>query len=163
LSPPVRQLLVYRFPREASFEGQLVGALQRIESGGAIRVVDAVFVGREPESGELVAASLNAVASSGMVASLLGFRLDQRQREETTGRVLAGPDGEDIRAVAAQLGEGDSLFAVLLEHIWATTLAEGVARVGGEPLGGLELIDAASISELLPRIRTLLTSQQADR
>jgi len=32
---PSAQLLVYRFGREAEFEGRLVGALRRIESGGA--------------------------------------------------------------------------------------------------------------------------------
>jgi hypothetical protein len=159
LSSPVRQLLVYRFPPEAAFEGQLVGALQRIESGGAIRVLDAMFVGRDRESGELVAASLGAAASSGMVASLLGFRLDRKQRETTTDRVIAGPDGEEVRALAAKLGPGDAVFAVLLEHMWAATLAEAVARVGGEPVGGRELIDAASISELLPQIRVEITDR----
>ena len=45
---PTRQLLVYTFGPGAGFEGQLVGALERIESGGAIRVLDALFVTREP-------------------------------------------------------------------------------------------------------------------
>ena len=44
-----RQLLAYTFPPGSAFEGQLVGALERIESGGAMRVLDALFVAREPE------------------------------------------------------------------------------------------------------------------
>ena len=36
--PPV-QLLVYSFGPDASFEGQLVGALERIEVGGAMRIL----------------------------------------------------------------------------------------------------------------------------
>ena len=38
--------------RGLSLRGQLVGALERIESGGAMRVLDALFVACEPESGE---------------------------------------------------------------------------------------------------------------
>src|SRR4051812_30216328 len=36
---PTSQLLVYRFGPDAEFEGRLVGALERIESGGAMRVL----------------------------------------------------------------------------------------------------------------------------
>jgi hypothetical protein len=44
-----RQLLTYRFGSDSKFEGQLVGALERIESGGAMRVRDGLFVAREPK------------------------------------------------------------------------------------------------------------------
>jgi len=152
LSSPPRQLLVYRFTADAAFEGQLVGALQRIEVGAAVRVLDGLFVGRDPESGEVLAASLSAVASSGMVTSLVGFRLDRARRAEATDRVLSGPDGEQIRALAVALAPGEAVFAVLLEHVWAQALAEAVARVGGASVGGSEFVDAASISELLSRI-----------
>jgi hypothetical protein len=152
VSDPVRQLLVHRFAAGATFEGQLVGALQRAESGGAIRVLDGLFVGRDAESGELLAASLGAAASSGMVSSLLGFRLDRSQREATTSRVLAGPAADEVRALGALLGPGESVFAVLLDHLWATAIAEAVARTGGEAVGGREFVDAASIAELLPHI-----------
>jgi hypothetical protein len=146
-------LLLYRFTGDAAFEGQLVGALQRIEVGAAVRVLDGLFVGRDPESGELLAASLGALASSGMVTSLVGFRLDRARREEATNRVLSGPDGEQIRAVAAALAPGEAVFAVLLEHVWAQALSDAVARVGGTQLGGGEFVDAGSMSELLPRIQ----------
>ena len=53
-----RQLLVYTFAPVAKFEGQLVGALERVESGGAVRILDALFVTRAPETGELAAVSL---------------------------------------------------------------------------------------------------------
>jgi hypothetical protein len=44
------------------------------------------------------------------------------------------------------------VFAVLLDHLWAATLADAVARTGGEAVGGREFVDAASIAELLPRV-----------
>ena len=154
MAPAPRQLLVYRFGGWASFEGQIVGALQRIEVGAAVRVLDGLFLGRDPESGEPVAASLGAAASSGMVTSLVGFRLDQAQRAKITERVFAGPDGEQIRALASVLAPGEALFALLLEHVWAGTLSDAVERLGGNAVGGGEFVDASSIAELLPRIHT---------
>lgn len=56
--PPVRpltQLMVFGFGADSSFEGQLVGALERMEAGGALRILDTFFVGKEAETGELVA------------------------------------------------------------------------------------------------------------
>ena len=35
------QLLLYSFDAHARFEGRLVGALERMESGGALRVLEA--------------------------------------------------------------------------------------------------------------------------
>ena len=54
------QLLVYRFAPDAGFEGQLVGALERIEAGGAVKIVDALFVASDPDTGELVAIDLQS-------------------------------------------------------------------------------------------------------
>jgi hypothetical protein len=151
-----RQLLVYRFRETAEFEGQIVGALQRIEVGAAVKVLDVLFVGREPDSGEMVAASLGA-ASSSLVASLVGFRLDRAQRQKTTERVLAGPDAERIKRLGAALGPGEALLAVLLEHVWAAALADAVARVGGQVAGRGEFVEADTISELLEGVAADLT------
>ena len=54
------QLLVYRFDADARFEGRLVGALERIESGGTLRIIEALFVARDAESGELAAVDLRS-------------------------------------------------------------------------------------------------------
>jgi hypothetical protein len=47
------QLLVYRFGSEAGFEGRLTSALERIEAGGALRVLDVLFVGSDQATGEI--------------------------------------------------------------------------------------------------------------
>src|SRR3954447_14374082 len=49
------QLLIYGFEPGAEFEGRMVGAIERIESGRTLRVLDVVFVMRDPETAELVA------------------------------------------------------------------------------------------------------------
>ena len=100
-----RQLLAYTFGSDSRFEGQLVGALERIESGGAMRVLDALFVAREPDSGELSAFSLAARGGSGAVGAvseLLDFRLNAGGRAGSTRRALEGPAGETVRSI----GEG---------------------------------------------------------
>src|SRR5438034_6881777 len=89
---PPRQFLAFAFPPGAAFEGRLSTALQRIESGGALRLLDALFVGREAGAGELVAVSLSA-SSAGMIGQLVGFRLDDATRARETQRALDGPSG----------------------------------------------------------------------
>ena len=131
MTASTRQLLAYSFGPGSSFEGQLVGALERIESGGAMRILDALFVGRQPESGELVAVSLSADGSAGMIGRLISFRLDESARRSSTQRVLDGPAGEMVRSLADGMQPGNALAAVLVEHKWALTLGEAIARMGG--------------------------------
>jgi hypothetical protein len=47
---PSTQLLIFGFGLDGNFESQLVGALERIESGGATAHPDALFVGRDGET-----------------------------------------------------------------------------------------------------------------
>ena len=61
----VRQLLLYGFAADATFEGQLVGALERLESGGALRILDVLFVRRDPESGDIDAIDLHGDGAGG--------------------------------------------------------------------------------------------------
>jgi hypothetical protein len=144
------QVLVFRFESDPSFEGQLVGAIERIESGGAIRVLDVLFVAREPDTGELVAASAVTERGSGaMVASMLEMRLDPKRRKAITARALEGDAGEDLRALGAGLAPGHAIFMVLVQHAWARTLHEAAARVGGAK-STTEFVDAGLISEMLP-------------
>jgi hypothetical protein len=148
---PSTQLVVHGFGPGASFEGQLVGALERIESGGALRILDALFVARDGETGELVAVELAGGAARGMVSSLLGFRLDTAQRRGTTERALAGGLGETLRELAGALEPGAALAAVLVEHVWARALEDAVSRTGGRPVTNA-FVDATTLSELAPEL-----------
>jgi len=146
-----RQLLAFRFGSDSKFEGQLVGALERLESGGAMRVLDGLFVAREPETGEVSAISLGDAAPSRMVSRILGFRLDARERKVATERALAGSAGDAVRALAETLTPGTALAAVLVEHAWAAALTDAVERVGGDEVVS-EFVEASSVSELTPRL-----------
>jgi hypothetical protein len=146
-----KQLLAFKFGSDSKFEGQLVGALERIESGGTMRVLDGLFVTRERESGELTAILLSDGPSSRMTSRLLGFRLDDRERRTATQRALDGAAGDAVRSIGAQLRPGTALAAVLVEHTWADALADAVARVGGTEAVN-EFVDASRMTELTPRL-----------
>jgi hypothetical protein len=149
VNAPDKQLLAYRFPPGATYEGQLVGALERIESGGTLRILDAVFVGRESDSGELVAVSMTGAGSSGMVSRLIGFRLDAHERKNVTRRALEGAFGDALREVGEKLEPGNAVAAILVEHAWIQTLGEAIARTGGTEVGN-EHLEANGIDQLLP-------------
>jgi hypothetical protein len=145
-----RQLLAYRFGSDSKFEGQLVGALERAESGGAIRVVEGLFVQRQPDSGELTAVSLSG-GTAGMISKLLGFRLDERERIATTKRALDGEAGDVIRTVGDSLEPGSAVAAVLVEHVWAGVLGDAVTRVGGAEVAN-DFVEASGIHEVAERL-----------
>jgi hypothetical protein len=127
---PSRQLLVYEFPPGSSYEGQLVGALERIESGGTLRILDAVFAGRDPQSGETIAVAMSG-GSAGLVTRLISFRLDAGQRSGATRQALEGPSGPLIRSVAGELEPGAAVLAVVIEHAWQDVLNAAIERAEG--------------------------------
>ena len=145
--PPPRQLLLYRFDGDAKFEGRLVGAFERMESGGALRIVEALFIGRDAESGDLAVLDLRSRGAGSLVAPVIGFRLDPRERQRATERALGADGGEVLRAIGAVLAPGAAIAAVLVEHIWARALEDAVSQSGGTRRSS-GLVEADSLSDL---------------
>ena len=144
------QLLLYTFDEDARFEGRLVGALERLESGGQLRVVEALFVSREAETDELMAVDLHDRGQGSMVAPLLEFRLEPGKRRRITEKTMGGEaERRALRELGAALAPGTAMAAVLVEHAWADTLENAVAESGGKPVAS-EFVDAGSLSELAP-------------
>lgn len=150
---PRAQLLVYGFGPGADFEGRLLGALERIESGGTVRILDALFVANDPETGELVAVDLRGAGAGGIVAPLLLFRLDPSERRRATERTLSADRGgvpaDTLRELGMRLDPGAALVAFLLEHEWALALEDAAARTGGTPLTN-EFVAPRELAELAP-------------
>jgi len=97
MSRATAQLLVYRFDRNAGFEGHLVGALERIENGGTLRVLEALFVGIDPDTQEVAAVDVRGRGTGGFVSPLVGFRLEPAARRRATERALASKAGQVVR------------------------------------------------------------------
>ena len=130
---PEVQLLVYRFGAGHGFEGHLVGALERMEAGGTLKVLDLLVVGTDPESGERFAIDMAHSGAGGIIALLLAFRLDLAERRRLTRRALEA--GGARTALATQLAEslapGETAVALLIRHEWARVLADAVERTRG--------------------------------
>jgi hypothetical protein len=153
--PPNVQLLAYRFEPGAAFEGQLLGALERIESGGQLRIREVLFVGRDPQTGDLLAVAAHGRGQGSLVAPLLGFRLDPAEREKATTKALRaydrGADPNPLRLVGDTLPPGGAVAAVLVEHVWADAIDDAVARTGGAELSSAFVRDAVQ-TELSPEL-----------
>jgi hypothetical protein len=149
---PSTQLLVFGFSPGAAFEGQLVGAIERLESGGALRVIDALFVAADETTGELVAINLEG-NTGGLTAKLLNFRLDPAARRRAAKRSLTDDASQGMAQLLRDLGEslepGSALAVLLVEHVWARAMEDAVARIDGRALAS-DFVDAARLSELGP-------------
>jgi hypothetical protein len=104
---PSAQLLAFAFSPGAAFEGQLVGALERLESGGALRVLDVLFVAADEATGELVAINLQG-GTGGLTAKLLDFRLDPAARRRTAERALEDDPSGGTAQLLRDLGKSSS-------------------------------------------------------
>ena len=149
MSQAPAQLLLYRFGPDAGYEGQLLGALERMESGGSVRVLHALFVMREAGTGETVATDLRGTGAGGFASPGLSFRLEPESRRKATERALASDAGGAVRELAQALEPGDAVAAVLVEHRWAEALEDAVERLGGARVGN-RFVDATTLQpELL--------------
>ena len=152
MSRAAAQLLVYRFDRDAAFEGQLVGALERVESGGTLRVLEALFVSVDAESGKVDAVDLRGRGTGGFVSPAVRFRLEPAARRRATEQALASEAGETVRELAGSLEPGTAIAAVLVEHTWARAIDDAVARTGGTEVVN-EFVDATALDpRLLARV-----------
>ena len=143
-------LLVYRFGTDAAFEGHLVGALERVEINDSEQVLDILFIARD-SGGELFAVEAHGRRAGGMVASLLGFRLDVQERRRLTRRALRGARADLIAVVQPAVLPGDGLAAILVGSAFAGAFEDAVARTGGRTLVSTG-VAADSLSELAPAI-----------
>jgi hypothetical protein len=142
------QLLTFAFGADAVFEGQMLGAVERLESGGALQVLEVIFVRRDAADGELSAFAHRGGAAGGIAGPALEFRLDERARRQSTERALSGVAGDGVRALGDQLEPGGALAAVFVEHRWLADLADATERTGGVALS-TDFVDAEALAREL--------------
>jgi uncharacterized membrane protein len=132
------QLVALGFPPDAEFEGRIMDELEKLERHETIRILDLLFVGKDAETGDLLALDYQGEELGAIVGALLGFEFDGEQPDGTTdgmqGHAFGLSRGE-IQDIAASLDPGNSAGFVLIEHVWARELKGAIRDAGGFPLG----------------------------
>jgi hypothetical protein len=130
------QLLVLGFD-DARFHGEIVAELDRLQTGGSVRVIDALAVYKDADI-ELEVAHLSsqpdaAAAEPGRVVSaLVGLEVEGEPGLDTDGGTLTEQEGWDV---LDDIPRDSAAALLLLEHRWAVPLCDAVARAGGYRIG----------------------------
>jgi uncharacterized membrane protein len=157
------QLLAVGFDQDARFEGRIMDELAKLERHETIRILDLLFVGKDAETGDLLALDYQGEDLGAIVGALLGFEFeDDGERQDGSLQEIQahafGLSQREIHGIAASLKPGSSAGFLLIEHVWARDLKRAIRDAGGFPLGEGFLTPetlAEVASELLAMSETL--------
>jgi hypothetical protein len=128
------QFIAVGFPEEATYQGRILAEIEAIESSGSLRVLDVLFVRKDPSTG---------------VLETIDTQSDELRA--LAGTVSLGVSRREIEGVGDELEPGQGAGMILVEHVWARDLAQAIEATGGGILaqGLLEPQDVeAIVSEL---------------
>jgi uncharacterized membrane protein len=125
------ELIVVKFPGD-QFRGEIVPALVDLVDSGTIRLIDLLFVRRDPD-GTTTFLEASEAFPDGPLSGIAG-----------DAGLLSD---EDVDDVAAALEPGSSAGMLLFEHVWAAPFTDAVRRAGGELVYD-ERIPAAVVEEV---------------
>jgi hypothetical protein len=139
------QIVIVGFETTERFRGEAARELLDLRGRGLIRVLDARFFHRAPDTtltevdlGPLLADRPAEDTDANPVARLLGVNgaggNGGRRPQEAFART-AGFGLEDLRRLIDEIGPGDHAVAILVEHRWAGRLREAVRKAGGMLVG----------------------------
>lgn len=151
-------LLIYYFGPDANFEGQIVGAFERMEARGESRVLDGIFIANDSETGELSAIDMRSGSAADAVVRLLSFRLEPAARRRATERALgevASVPADLVRDLGAALKPGSATLALLVNGPEGQDLQDAVARIGGVTVSA-EPVESSRLAELAQELRAAL-------
>ena len=135
------QLISIGFDRDANFEGRIIAELAKLESERTIRILDVLFIARDPDSEDTVVLEHpDAEDMGGIVGALLGFEFDgddtpAAAETSESDQHAFGFSQAEIQQMAAGLGPGESAGVLLIEHVWARDLKRAFRDAGGRLLG----------------------------
>lgn len=127
------EILIIGFPGN-KFTGEVAPALADLVKSGQIRVIDLVFVSKDP-AGNVVAAELSEVepATGDAFRPYVG---------EPSGMLSE----EDIEDIASALEANSSAAILLFEHVWATKFQQALIDANGVLIDSIripkEVVDA---------------------
>jgi len=134
------QLLAVGFDPDARFEGRIMDELASLERHETIRILDLLFVGKDAETGDLLALDYQGEDLGAIVGALLGFEFeDDGERPDGSSQEIQGHafglSQIEVQKIAASLHPGSSAGFLLIEHVWARDLKRAIRDAGGFPLG----------------------------
>src|SRR5688500_18460796 len=114
------QLLAIGFGPEASFEGRIMDELAKLERHETIRILDLLFVGKDTETGDLLALDYQGEELGAIVGALLGFEFEgNAEQGAESSQVIQGHafglSQREIQDIAASLAPGSSAGFLLIE------------------------------------------------
>jgi uncharacterized membrane protein len=147
------QLLAVGFDPDARFEGRIMDELANLERHETIRILDLLFVGKDAETGELLALDYQGEELGAIVGALLGFEFEGEQPSEVSGIEghAFGLSQREIQGIAASLKPGSSAGFLLIEHVWARNLKRAIRDAGGFPLGE-GFLTPETLAEVAPEL-----------
>ena len=136
------QLISIGFDRDANFEGRVIEELAKLESERTIRMLDVLFIARDPDSEDTVVLEHpEAEDMGGIVGALLGVEFESDEVASAPAETSEGDQHafgfsqDEIQQMAAGLGPGEAAGLVLIEHVWARDLKRAFRDAGGRLLG----------------------------
>lgn len=118
-----------------NFHGEVATALHNAVEAGTIRIVDIIFIKRDP-SGTISLLELGDIDSETADAY-------SKEVEDVTGILSQS----DIESIAEVIEPNSAALIMLFEHTWAKELRSAVLRANGRLVGGglipADAVDAA--------------------
>jgi hypothetical protein len=108
------QYIAVGFPEQATYHGRILAEIEAIESSGSLRVLDVLFVRKDPSTGAL---------------QTMDIQSDELQ--SLAGTVTLGVSRREIEGVGDELEPGQAAGMILVEHVWARDLAQAIEATGG--------------------------------
>ncbi len=139
------QIVIVGFETTERFRGEAARELLELRGRGLIRVLDARFFHRAPAE-TLTEVDLGPMLAdrpaerANPVARLLGVNGNGAGgngglRPQDAFARTAGFALEDLRRLTEEIGPGEHVVAILIEHRWAGRLREAVREAGGRLVG----------------------------
>ena len=161
------QLIVLGF-NHPEFHGEIIAELEKLRESDTIRVIDALAVHKD-ESGDLEVAHLSnlskdeAVELGTKIGALIGLGIEGEEglAAGAAAGAEAAQDGieffsdEEAWDVVEDIPNDSAAALILLEHHWAVSLRDAIARAGGFRLsdGFISPLDLVAIG--------LMTAEEA--
>jgi len=107
------QFIAVGFPADANYEGRIVAQIEKIEVSGPLRVLDVLFVRKDPDTG-----------------ALQTIDVQSEELQALAGTQTLGVSRREIEGVGDELAPGQAAGMILVEHVWARDLAEAIESTG---------------------------------